>query len=345
MFLPTDSLLECVPNFSEGCNESVIQAIQEAILSVDGVQLLHIDSNRSANRTVFTFVGLPLSVCEAAFRAIEVAAINIDMSKHKGTHPRMGATDVCPLIPIANISIEETDSYAQKLAERVGEALSIPVYCYEFSSKRGYRKRLEQIREGQYESLAQKQLRVGWEPDYGPKQWNAKSGATVIGARQFLIAFNVNLATKSVDIAKRIAGDIRQSGCTFISPSGEKSQCPGLLTQVKAIGWYIADFDMVQVSTNITDFTITPLYKVVETIKQRALLYKTSVIGCELVGMIPKKALLETGIFYIGDNVPLTETELINRAVRELNLSSIKPFDVTKNILENQIHGLNRSIL
>jgi glutamate formiminotransferase/formiminotetrahydrofolate cyclodeaminase len=345
MFLPTDSLIECVPNFSEGCNKSIIQAIQHAILSVEGVQLLHIDSNRSANRTVFTFVGLPLSVCEAAFRAIEVAANNIDMQTHKGTHPRIGATDVCPLIPIANISIEETDYFAQKLAERVGKALLIPVYCYEFSSKHEYRKRLEQIREGQYESLAQKQSSEGWEPDYGPKQWNAKSGATVIGARQFLIAFNVNLATKSIDIAKHIAGDIRQSGRTYISPSGETSRCPGLLTQVKAIGWYNADFDMVQVSTNITDFNITPLYKVLETIKQRALFYKTSVIGCELVGMIPKKALLVTGIFYIGDYVPLTEKSLLKRAVKALKLSSIKPFDVTKNILENQILGLNRSLL
>jgi len=336
MFTSTDALIECVPNFSEGCDASVLADIKLAICSVKNVVLLNVDPNQSANRAVFTFVGFPDLVCEAAFRAIEVASKRIDMRKQTGTHPRMGATDVCPLIPIANITLDETDQFAQKLAKRVGEELLIPVYLYEYSSKKEYRKRLEQIRKGEYESLPQKIYSNDWEPDFGPKSFNAQSGATVIGARQFLIAFNVNLETKSLDIAKRIAGEIRESGRTLTFPdTGEVLTCPGLLKNVKAIGWYISDFDMVQVSTNITDFNETPLYKVVETIKQRAQLYKTKVIGCELIGLIPRKALVETGLFYLEDNDILTEDELISLAIHELNLNSVKVFDPNKNILEN----------
>lgn len=338
MFSSTDVLLECVPNFSEGCDLSVIKELHEAICSVEGVLLLNVDSNKAANRTVFTFVGLPESVCESAFRAIEVASRLIDMRTQNGTHPRIGATDVCPLIPVANISIEETDVFAQKLAKRVGDSLHIPVYCYEYSAKSDFRRRLEQIRKGEYESLPQKQITKGWEPDYGPISFNPESGATVIGARHFLIALNVNLETKSVDIAKRIAAEIRESGRTLINPkTGEELHCPGLLKNVKAIGWYISDFDMVQVSTNITNIDETPIYKVVETIKQRALLYKTKVVGCELVGLVPQKALLETGLFYVEDNEPLNENQMINLAVKELNLNSVKSFNSEENILEKAI--------
>lgn len=335
MFSSTDALVECVPNFSEGCDASVLADIQKAICSVKNVVLLNVDSNQSANRTVFTFVGFPESVCEALFRAFELASKLIDMRKHTGAHPRIGVCDVCPLIPIANITIDEVDVLAQKLAKRVGEELLIPVYLYEYSSKRDYRKRLEQIRKGEYESLPQKLSSNGWEPDFGPKYFNAQSGATVIGARQILIAFNVNLETKSLDIAKRIAAEIRESGRTLTIPeTGEVLRCPGLLQNVKAIAWYISDFDMVQVSTNITDFNETPIYKVVETIKQRAQLYKTKVTGCELIGLVPQKAILETGLFYLEDNEILTEEELITLAINELNLNSVKPFDPTKNILE-----------
>jgi len=342
MFLSTDALLECVPNFSEGSDALVLNAIKNAITSVYGVSLLHVDSNISANRTVFTFIGLPNSVCEAAFNAIKVASELIDMSKHSGTHPRIGATDVCPLIPVANISIEETDLLVQKLAKKVGDELQIPVYCYEFSAKKEYRRRLEQIRKGQYEFLPIKQHTIGWEPDFGPKDFNKKSGATVIGARHFLIAFNVNLETKSIDIAKRIAEDIRESGRAMVNPqTGENISCEGLLKNVKAIGWYITEFDIIQVSTNITNFNETPIYKVVETIKQRAQLYKTKVVGCELVGLIPLKAVLETGLFYVEDNESFTDDELISLAIDKLQLNSVKPFDANKNILEKLIEISN----
>ena len=342
MFLPTDALIECVPNFSEGNDESVLIEIKQALLSVPTVVLLHIDANKAANRTVFTFVGKPDAVCEAVYRAMIVASQRINMSVHKGTHPRLGALDVCPLIPIQNISIEETDVYAQNLAKRIGEELCIPMYCYEYSQTKAYRRKLEQIRKGEYESLPVKMATEGWEPDYGPKTFNATCGATVIGARHFLIAFNVNLDTKSVDIAKRIAEDIRESGRTIVdTQTGEKISCKGLLQHVKAIGWYISDFDMVQVSTNITNYNETPVYKVLETIKQRAMLYKTKVTGCELVGLIPKKALLDTGAFYAEDSHLLQEKELLETAVDVLNLNSVKPFSLENNVFENALERIS----
>jgi len=337
MFSPNDVLIECVPNFSEGQNASVIHEIQQAITSVTGVVLLNVDTNKSANRTVFTFIGLPESVCNAAYLAIEVASKRIDMRIHRGTHPRIGATDVCPLIPISNISIEETDKYAKLLAKRVGERLQIPVYCYEHSSQNDYRHSLEQIRKGEYEALPQKQTTPGWEPDFGPREFNPQSGATVIGARRLLIAFNVNLDTKSVDVARKIAEIIRQSGKVEADgQTGEIKRIPGLLLHLKAIGWYIKDFDVVQVSTNITNIDEMPIYTVVETIKQQAEMYGTSVTGCELIGMIPKRALVETGKYYAGHHQSsLTEKELIAIAIRELNLNDVKPFDSQLNILEN----------
>ena len=335
MFSTNDSLIECVPNFSEGQNISVLHEIQQVISATKGVVLLNVDSNKAANRTVFTFVGLPEAVCDAAFRAIEVASRRIDMRIHKGTHPRMGATDVCPLIPISNISLEETDKYARILAKRVGEKLQIPIYCYEHSSRRDYRRSLEQIRKGEYEAFPQKQSIPGWEPDFGPREFNPQSGATAIGARNFLIAFNVNLETKSVDVARKIAEKIRQSGrIEADGQTGEKKRVPGLLNHLKAIGWYMKDFDVVQVSTNITNVDEMPIYKVVETIKQQAEMFGTSVTGCELIGMIPKKALLDTGKYY-STKVSLTENDLIAIAIKELNLNSVKPFDSRRNILEN----------
>lgn len=338
MFSEGNKVIECIPNFSEGNDLSIIEAIKTAIESVSEVALLHVDISKAANRTVFTFVGNPEAVCEAAFRAIEIAGKRIDMTKHKGEHPRLGATDVCPLVPLANIKIEEVNMYAHSLAKRIGSEIGIPVYCYEYSSNREYRKSLEQIRHGQYESLPTKIHIPGWEPDYGPREFNPQSGACIVGARNFLVAYNINLETESVDIAKKIAKEVRESGSFYSNPfTGELRKIPGILKNVKAIGWYISDFDVVQVSMNITNFVETPIYLVYETVKERAAAHGTKVTGSELIGLIPSLALLEVGTYYaqkIGQSITLTDDELIEIAVENLQLNSIKKFDSDINIIE-----------
>ena len=337
MFSEKDKILECVPNFSEGNDLKIISKISEAIEKTKGVKLLHTDIGKAANRTVFTFIGTPENVEEAAFQSIKVAAEHIDMSKHKGEHPRMGATDVCPIIPISNSSIEDADKVAKSLSKKVGNELSIPVYNYEYSSEREYRKKLEQIRHGQYEGLRTKINIPGWEPDFGPRSFNSQSGASIIGARHFLIAFNVNLETKNVKTAQHIAEEIRESG-RFVNDiyTSEMIRIPGLLKNVKAIGWYIKDFNIVQVSMNLTDFKTTPIHVVFEKIKERAKHHGTSVTGSELIGLIPSQALIDVGRYYIyNTNSGTSTSELIDLAIKTLNLNSVKPFDPEKNIIEN----------
>lgn len=342
------ALLECVPNFSEGRNPAVIREIEEAIRSVESVVLLDVDPGYDTHRTVMTFAGPPEPVCEAAFRAIQRAAELIDMRHHKGAHPRMGATDVCPLIPISGITVEEAATLAHKLARRVGEELGIPVYCYEYAATAPHRKNLADIRAGEYEGLEEKMKRPEWKPDYGPATFNAKSGATVIGARNFLIAYNVNLNTTSVRRANAVAFDVRErgrvkregdpvTGPVVKDEKGEPVHVPGLLKSVKAIGWYIPEYGCAQISMNLTDPNTCDIHEAYETVKQRAEARGLRVTGSELVGLIPKSSLLKAGRYYLNlqrRSLGLPEEEIIRLAVKSLGLDVVKPFDVRKKVIE-----------
>lgn len=331
-----DQLIECVPNFSEGKDTFVIRKITDAIENVKGIKLLHVDSGKSANRTVITFVGSPDVVVEAAFQGIKEASLLIDMSIHKGEHPRVGATDVCPLIPVANISMDETVEYAHKLAKRVGEELNIPVYCYEYAAKHEIRRSLSSCRSGQYEGLQQKLDNPNWKPDYGPDTMNTKSGATIIGARNFLIAYNVNLDTTSVSIANEIASEIRESG-KIERKDGNPVRIPGKLLKVKAIGWYIDEYGIAQVSTNLTDSETTSIHVVYEEVQKNAERRGVRVTGSELIGLIPLKAILETGNYFLKKqkkSTEISETEKIDFAVKTLGLDELKPFNPQERIIE-----------
>lgn len=307
-------MLECIPNISEGRNAGFISALGQIISSVAGVRLLNIDSGRAANRTVFTFVGNPQAVIDAAFAMYEYAAKHLSMKNHKGTHPRAGIVDVCPLVPLTGMTMSEANIYALQLAQKVGEELHIPVYLYEQSAKYDHRSRLEQIRAGEYEGFAQKIQLPDWKPDFGEAIFNENTGITVIGARKFLLAYNVNLTTKNVTIAREIARKIREF----------REQ--GLLAGVKAIGWYIEDFDMVQVSTNITDFEQTSLYKVFSTVSQLAQEFGCEACGSEVIGLIPHAALVQAGEEILQDFPQLSQLP-IDAAIEVLGLNSIKKFD------------------
>ncbi len=319
-------LIECVPNFSEGRNLSVINAIKNEIETTKGVYLLHIDIGYDANRTVMTFVGEPKSVVKAAFKAIQKAAQIIDMSNHNGAHPRIGSTDVCPLIPISNISLETTNLLAHDLAKKVGYNLNIPVYMYEYSARKPQRKNLAYIRKGEYEQIPKKITSPEWTPDYGPAKFNPKTGNTVIGVRNFLIAYNVNLNTKDVSIAKTIAKNIRESGYVKNGKS-----IPGKLQKVKAIGWYMDAFKCAQVSTNIIDFKTTSLPLVFETIQEEAQKHGIHVTGSELIGMIPEACWRDMLQFY-------NTTE--ENVIKKLGLDQLKPFDLDKKIIERRLTQL-----
>lgn len=312
-------LIECVPNVSEGRNNPIIDNLADCIRAVNGVSLLNIDSNKDANRTVFTFVGEPNKVCEACFELIKKASFFIDMRLHHGAHPRLGAVDVCPLIPLKNISLEQTAVYADKLARRVAEELNIPIYLYERNARTPQRQNLAVIRRGEYESLPQKL--IIFPPDYGPKTFSfsvAKTGASVIGARNFLVAFNMSLNTKDVALAKQIAASLR-----------EKNDG---LPAVKAIGWYMPDYNCAQVSCNLTNYHKTSLAVLFETCKLRATQLGLKITGSELIGMIPKEALIQAGQFYLP-NTP-EENLLIQTAVEQLLLNKIQPFIASNRILE-----------
>jgi glutamate formiminotransferase/formiminotetrahydrofolate cyclodeaminase len=326
----TVPLIECVPNFSEGRDLSKIQLIRKSIESIPGVNLLHIDSGADANRTVFTFAGTPDAVCNAAFDAVKTASEIIDMRMHHGKHPRIGSADVCPLIPIRDISMDDTVKYARKLAERVGNELEIPVYCYENAAFVPERRNLAFCRKGEYESLKQKL--VEQKPDFGtdiftPK--TAKTGAAIIGARDFLIAVNFNLNTASKEIASLIAAGIREKS---------KDNTGARLKGIKAIGWYIADFDIAQVSVNITDINATPLYRVFEEIVKRARQLDVDVTGTEIVGLVPEKILLDAGGYFLSQTenhtpVHVSNELLLQTAVEKLGLDDLCPFIPDEKIL------------
>jgi len=345
------ALIECVPNFSEGRDLEVIRQITAAIESVEGATLLHFDPGRATNRTVVTFAGAPEAVGEAAFRAIAAATELIDMRQHTGEHPRMGATDVCPLIPIAGISMDETAELARRLGERVGRELGIPVYLYEAAQPNRGRQDLAVIRAGEYEGLARKILDPAWKPDFGPATFNPKSGATVIGARDFLVAFNVNLNTTSTRRANAVAFDIRETGRPkreghpltgkiVRDASGNPVMIPGSLKAVKAIGWYIPEYGIAQVSMNLTNLKVTPLHVAFEETVRRAEARGLRVTGSELVGLIPKSAMLEAGRYFLRKqqrSVGVAEAELIRIAVRSLGLDELSPFNPEERIIEYRL--------
>ena len=330
-------LIECVPNFSEGSDLSIIKQITNEIESVEGVRLLDVDPGKATNRTVVTFVGEPISVIEAAFRAIKKAAELIDMRKHTGEHPRMGATDVCPLIPVANISMEETAEWAKKLGERVGNELTIPVYLYEDAQKNPERKNLSIIRAGEYEGFSKKILLSEWAPDFGKAIFNAKSGATVIGARDFLVAYNINLNTTSTRRANAIAFDVRESGRKIQNEKGEEIVQPGTLKSVKAIGWFIEEYGVAQISMNLTNVNITPIHIAFDEVCKKANERGVRVTGSELVGLIPLKSLLDAGRYFLEKqqrSVGVSEKELIHIAVKSLGLDELSEFIPEKKIIE-----------
>jgi glutamate formiminotransferase/formiminotetrahydrofolate cyclodeaminase len=325
------AILECIPNFSEGRDLEKINAIASEIRKVKDVKLLHIDSGFDANRTVITFAGSPDAVVEAAFQAVKKAAEVIDMRTHKGVHPRFGATDVLPLVPIRGITMDETIALARKLGERIGNELGIHVYCYENAAFDEKRRNLANCRAGEYEGLPAKIINPDWTPDFGPVVFNARSGAVAVGARNFLIAYNVNLATDDVKIAKTIAADIRESGRI-----GDKQKIPGLFKGLKAIGWYLPEHHKVQISTNITDINQSPLHMVFEEISRKAEIYGTTVTGSELIGLIPLKVIEEAGRFYISKNNLRIESEkdIIQQAIDHLGLNELVSFCYNERILE-----------
>lgn len=341
-------IIECVPNFSEGIDQGIIKQITDEIKRIDSVKLLNVDPGKATNRTVVTFAGTPEAVIEAAFQAIKKASELIDMSKHKGEHPRMGATDVCPLVPVSGISMEETVKYAIKLAKRVGEELQIPVYLYEEAQPNKSRSNLSVIREGEYEGFAEKIKQPDWKPDFGPLAFSAKSGATVIGARDFLIAYNINLNTKSVRIANRIAFDVREagrvkrkgnpiSGEIELDERGEPVRIPGTLKHVKAIGWFIEEYDVAQISMNLTNYKQTPVHIAFDEVCKKATGRGVRVTGSELVGLIPLKALLDAGKHYLslqGRSLGVNEQELIHIAVKSLGLDELGEFKPEERIIE-----------
>lgn len=346
-----NALIECVPNFSEGVDLGIIKQITDQIESVEGVMLLDVDLGKATNRTVVTFVGHPDVVIEAAYLAIKKAAELIDMSKHRGEHPRMGATDVCPLIPVSGITMEETVVYAQKLGKRVGEELNIPVYLYEAAQANEARKNLSVIRAGEYEGFFDKIKLPEWKPDFGPAEFNAKWGGTVIGARDFLIAYNVNLNTKSVRLANSVAFDVREAGRVkregnpvtgkvVKDADGNDVRIPGTLKAVKAIGWFIEEYNIAQISMNLTNYKITSVHQAFDEVCRSAQSRGLRVTGSELVGLIPLSAMLDAGKHYLqkqNRSIGVSESELIHIAVKSLGLDELAPFDPEKKIIEYKL--------
>ncbi len=342
------AVIECVPNFSEGRDMGIIRQITDEVEKVEGVQLLDVDPGKATNRTVVTFVGNPYAVIDAAFLAIKKASELIDMRTHKGEHPRMGATDVCPLIPISGITVEETVEFARLLGKRVAEELHIPVYHYEHAASAPHRRNLADIRSGEYEGFAAKILKPEWKPDHGHPVFNERSGATVIGVREFLIAYNINLNTTSTRRANAVAFDIREKGRQkkddkgkiVKDAAGEPVWEPGLLKSVKAIGWYIEEYGMAQISVNLTNMHDTPLHMLFDTACERATARGLRVTGSELVGLVPLEAMLEAGRYFLRKqkrSVGVGEAELIRIAVRSMGLDELGPFDPQKKIIEYQM--------
>lgn len=347
------ALIECVPNFSEGRNLETIRRITDRIESVEGAALLHVDPGKATNRTVVTFAGAPEAVVEAAFRAIATAAELIDMRQHQGEHPRMGATDVCPLVPISGITMEETAEYARRLGERVARELGIPVYLYEAAQPNPARRSLAAIRAGEYEGLAARITTPEWKPDFGPATFNPRSGATVIGARGFLVAYNVNLNTTSTRRANAVAYDVREAGRpkreghpltgkVVTAADGTPVTIPGALKAVKAIGWYIEEYGIAQVSMNLTDLAVTPIHTAFEAVCRSAEERGMRVTGSELVGLVPLDTMLDAGRHFLRKqqrSLGVPDAELIHIAVKSLGLDELRPFKPEERIIEYRLRG------
>ena len=330
--------VECVPNFSEGRDRTIIDAIAGSIRRVKDVKLLSVEPDKDYNRTVVTFVGSPAGVAEAAFQATATAAERIDMTRHSGEHPRMGATDVVPFVPISGATMDDCVKIAEQYGGRVARELGIPVFLYEEAARNPDRKNLANVRKGEYEGLAEKLKLPEWKPDFGAAAFNAKSGATITGARVFLIAYNVNLATNNKDIAHSIALKIRESGQTIKNANGTTTKIPGLLKSVKAMGVLLERANIAQVSINLTNFNVTPPHVAFEEVRQQSEKLGTSVTGSEIVGLIPLEALRRAGAFYLGAKAAgAGESLLIETAVRRLGLSQLEPFEPQKKVIEYMI--------
>jgi len=352
-------IIECVPNFSEGRDMGIISQITDEIESVEGVKLLDVDPGKATNRTVVTFVGTPEAVTEAAFLAVRKASQLIDMSKHKGEHPRFGATDVCPLIPVSGISMDEVVDHARRLAERIGTELEIPVYCYENAALSGERENLANVRSGEYEGLSKKLKDPGWKPDFGPAAFNARSGATAVGARDFLVAYNINLNTTSTRRANAIAFDIRERGRVkrkghpltgeiVKNDKGKPVMIPGSLRAVKAMGWYIEEYGIAQISINLTNISITTIHQAFDEVCSKAAERGIRVTGSELVGLVPLKAMLDAGRYFLHKqhrSAGVSDRELIKIAVKSLGLDELYPFKPEEKIIEYMIGGKGNKLL
>jgi glutamate formiminotransferase/formiminotetrahydrofolate cyclodeaminase len=341
-------IIECVPNFSEGRDMNIINQITAEITNTDGVKLLDVDPGATTNRTVVTFAGEPDAVIEAAFKAVKKATELIDMSKHKGAHPRFGATDVCPLVPVANITMQEVIEYANKLGKRIGEELGIPIYLYEFAAKSEDRRNLAIVRAGEYEGLEKKLKDPLWHPDFGPAKFLPKTGAIAVGARNFLVAINYNLNTTSVRRANAIAFDVREKGRPMRKgnpitgeivkdENGNTIYIPGTLKATKAIGWFIEEYGIAQVSMNITDISVTPVHIAFDEVSEKARLRGIRVTGAEIVGLIPKSVLIDAGKYFLKKqqrSTGVSEDELIKIAIKSMGLDDLKPFDAQNKVIE-----------
>lgn len=353
-------IIECVPNISEGRDMNIIKQVTDEIEKVEGVRLLDVDPGATTNRTVITFVGEPEPVCEAAFRVIKKASELIDMRNHHGDHPRFGATDVCPLIPVSNITMDEVVEFARGLANRVGDELGIPVYCYENACFEPKRRNLASCRQGEYEALKQRIETTEWKPCFGPNKWNdsiAQSGATAISARNFLIAVNYNLNTTSTRRANAIAFDVREkgrpareggkpNGKPLKDENGNPVMIPGTLKGTKAIGWFIEEYGIAQVSMNITDITQTPLHICFDEVVDKAAKRGIRVSGVEIVGLVPKSCLIDAGKYYLAKqqrSLGVSEKELINIAIKSMGLDDLKPFNPGEKIIEYMIESENKT--
>ncbi|MFW6101843.1 MAG: glutamate formimidoyltransferase, partial [Bacteroidota bacterium] len=352
-------LLECVPNFSEGNNMEIMRQITNEIEAIEGVDLLDVDPGKATNRTVVTFIGTPDEVVEAAFNAVKKASELIDMRRHSGEHPRLGATDVCPLVPVSGLKMDDAVEYARNLAQRIGEELKIPVYCYEYAAYEEKRKNLANCRSGEYEGLKEKLADTEWKPDFGPAEFNARSGATAVGARDFLVAYNINLNTTSTRRANAVAFDIREKGRVkreggkitgkpVLDQNGEKVWIPGSLKAVKGIGWYIKEYGIAQISLNLTNISVTSVHEAFDEACRRAQLRGLRVTGSELVGLIPLKAMLEAGRYFLGKqkrSAGVPEKELIKIAIRSLGLNDLYEFKPEEKIIEYKLQDQSRKKL
>lgn len=341
-------LVECVPNISEGRRADIYEAVAAAAASVSGVTVLNIDPGNDTNRTVITFVGEPEPVLEAAFRLVQRGVELIDMSLHRGAHPRIGAVDVVPFVPVSGVTMDDCAHLARRLGERVGKELQVPVYLYEFAATSPHRRNLADIREGEYEGLARKITHMDWQPDFGPAVFHPRCGATVIGARKFLVAYNVNLNTLDKRLATRVAFDVRErgrmkrddNGDPIVDAKGEPVWEPGILKSVKAVGWVIPEFGCAQVSINLTDLDVTPLHVAFDTCEARARERGLRVTGSEIVGLVPRQVLLDAGRHYLqqmGRPTGIPEAAVIHTAIRTLGLSEVKEFDPRERVIEYRL--------